>query len=936
MSDTDDTDNLLLIPPDLFTIPSDTEDIAGGPYYKVVESLITQVSNLENRINTISSASESSINQSLDYIDNRNQSSKLMSGVRKYSSLEDLPKESYRGSTQTTPQKPNHRINSLPTTPNIRHTPKSKTRLRYNDKKNQSETLDEIDAFISNVKTIQKFQSARNLSIPFSNLQVADQSEEDVPQRMNLNDVNHMLKNVESHQKDIESRFKENEIESQKNEPTFFKEVTWQEGDTVHSVPNRGMGMRNLLYNDRSPQRIYKPWKLSDNRDCDLLDAIDKTNVQTLTTTGIFGVQDSSDLSTRNTETFSETRSLSSSDSTQTTAYQVKNNQNKINSNAARILDTHHKLLQNKSDVRNEDKDDRLNSELQKNEYTNNQLLDFEPTCKNALVMMSLSDLWNQAGDTKQSDRAKFFNKLQEENLRRQHCEQLIQKLQTRTLELQERLAVAIQVDGAKDEAISQIHKSWEEAAAKIDSLYAKNNHLEQHISELQDKLSHKTTEAVQKITFYEKESSKALNLAHNSQERLQVLEKENIELSAQLQSLKTMLKDLQDSYNAEKDNVKQLSTMLSDKENELKENKFILADARKEISQSKKAVEICQTELNSMRATQNALERQLNEELDHIKEIEKEKKRVLIDVEAHKKIEKSLQDELNKQKEKMENHKLELRNFYQDQVEIVVREKLREFQLQLDKAENSLQEELHNRELTVAKAAALHIQQVTEKHALEIHLIEEKHKEEIKLYNLQLSKSRQQNDSLQAKLQQQQDRKTHIAQQLHKVMEAQWLEALKILNSKTPVSPQEKPGVTVDQLNSLKSRSYNNVEEILFREELKQRASGDYKNTSSPDTVPEDSQRNAEYQQTPLTSRPAKTRQQLDQEMQKYIQMLLNKPPGNPTEENLKKEKVRTLSPEAADKYQFQNNYDKSNCGDGLKSSKTVQKDHLGKPPWK
>lgn len=63
-----------------------------------------------------------------------------------------------------------------------------------------------------------------------------------------------------------------------------------------------------------------------------------------------------------------------------------------------------------------------------------------------------------------------------------------------------------------------------------------------------------------------------------------------------------------------------------------------------------------------------------------------------------------------------MDQSKTELRNFYQDQVETVVREKLREFQTQLERAENALQDELKKKELSIAKTAAVHIQKISEK----------------------------------------------------------------------------------------------------------------------------------------------------------------------------------------------------------------------------
>lgn len=70
----------------------------------------------------------------------------------------------------------------------------------------------------------------------------------------------------------------------------------------------------------------------------------------------------------------------------------------------------------------------------------------------------------------------------------------------------------------------------------------------------------------------------------------------------------------------------------------------------------------------------------------------------------------------MHKSKELNEKNKLELRNFYQDQVEVVVRDKLREFQEQLERAENSMQDEIKSREFSVAKTAAHHIQQIQEK----------------------------------------------------------------------------------------------------------------------------------------------------------------------------------------------------------------------------
>lgn len=243
-----------------------------------------------------------------------------------------------------------------------------------------------------------------------------------------------------------------------------------------------------------------------------------------------------------------------------------------------------------------------------------------------------------------------------------------------------------------------------------------------------------------------------------------------------------------------------------------------------------------------------------------------------------------------------MEQHKVELRNFYQNQVETVVREKLREFQSQLDRAEGLLQEEVRNKELSIARTAAMHIQNISEKyidffpavktlhttinfrHALEVQLLEEKHKEEVRLYQVQLSQNEQQIQNLQTKFQQQQERKSQLAQQLHKVMEAQWLEALKIINNtKSPVPQNNKDFSTIDQLNSLRSKSQLDFEELLKASEtkiVKPEANKGVETVESVSSLIEDERGFVAFNEdTP--HRPQKNKKQTEQELQKYIQMV-------------------------------------------------------------
>ncbi|KAG6465722.1 hypothetical protein O3G_MSEX015342 [Manduca sexta] len=73
--------------------------------------------------------------------------------------------------------------------------------------------------------------------------------------------------------------------------------------------------------------------------------------------------------------------------------------------------------------------------------------------------LLSLSDLW---GDNREKGDREGV-KLEEERLKREHCEAMIQQLQRKILEQQEKLAVAVKVDKAKDAAIAKLQEKQRE-----------------------------------------------------------------------------------------------------------------------------------------------------------------------------------------------------------------------------------------------------------------------------------------------------------------------------------------------------------------------------------------------------------------------------------------------------------------------------------------
>lgn len=82
-----------------------------------------------------------------------------------------------------------------------------------------------------------------------------------------------------------------------------------------------------------------------------------------------------------------------------------------------------------------------------------------------------------------------------------QHCEKLIQELQMKILEMQQRLAVAYQVDSAKDEAILRFHEAWEKVAHRWQSLEAERNTLSKKLYTVEEKANVEVINATQVCT---------------------------------------------------------------------------------------------------------------------------------------------------------------------------------------------------------------------------------------------------------------------------------------------------------------------------------------------------------------------------------------------------------------------------------------------------
>lgn len=366
MTDTDDTDDLLLIPPDFFVVKSDSEHSETiDPYHSIIDSLIQQVGKLQSRLKSIES-SDSFFSNSLDY---SNDKSNKMKGFRKYNSSDDLY---IPPSTQGTPPKTDSKfqLNSLPNTPytvkNFREF-KSPSRHSISPKTNSitekdGRVLNEIDTFLSRVKTIQRINAVRNLEKDFISGSPT----------------------IDTEKPKLDT--KQNKTEG--SEPVLSRGKTWQVGDTKESIPDLGLGLRDTLYKYADGDHIsvkYRPDQFSTQS---------STANESLTSIDRYSASEGS------------------SDSTQITAFQDYSKQksslldNPIHSNALNVLNMHKQLLEDSAKKNN------MKSKVREQKYRSTNTV-----VSDDLGLVNLADIWNQNSDL---NPIRAAQKLQEEKLRRQ------------------------------------------------------------------------------------------------------------------------------------------------------------------------------------------------------------------------------------------------------------------------------------------------------------------------------------------------------------------------------------------------------------------------------------------------------------------------------------------------------------------------------------
>lgn len=310
MSDSDDTDILLLIPPDFFILDSsDVESVgheSSTAERTVVNDLISHVNQLENRIAEIErkDVSLTQLNESTCSLNSSASSnlipSEMNPGTRRLGSTSSL---------NTSPSRRVTRFHSLPPTPSsssyrsagpslstyrtlgqyhLSPSQASASRSYKNvsdvgwggsGRQKENELLSEVDLFLDGLKRDSSAsRSSKERELITSGLPSSPRKRDtaDGVSRLQLDEVDRLLKEVEAEQKHIEARLSSHDAPE-------VRRIVRKPGDDIGSVPDLGFGVRDqwkdvdrFLQSERmeAPQKqaidepvvsARKQYKLGDN-----------------------------------------------------------------------------------------------------------------------------------------------------------------------------------------------------------------------------------------------------------------------------------------------------------------------------------------------------------------------------------------------------------------------------------------------------------------------------------------------------------------------------------------------------------------------------------------------------------------------------------------------------------------------------------------------
>lgn len=232
-----------------------------------------------------------------------------------------------------------------------------------------------------------------------------------------------------------------------------------------------------------------------------------------------------------------------------------------------------------------------------------------------------------------------------------QHCEHLIQELQKRLLEQQEKVAVAVRIDSEKNVLISQFHAAWSKLKQQVAILEVEHKNSQTNMQNVTEKHQSEISELQTQIKRLEEKLSKALDLAAGYKEKSDTTIKEKVDLlkthADELESYKLLVQEAENRYEQIKiefnkllEKNQQNEETLRTVQSELNKERLREGEVRSEMGVIHKALDTCEAELTVLRQEKENLQLKLKEEINRNSILEQKNSSLLVSIDDAKKAE--------------------------------------------------------------------------------------------------------------------------------------------------------------------------------------------------------------------------------------------------------------------------------------------------------
>ncbi|KAM5274722.1 centrobin isoform 2-T2 [Ctenodactylus gundi] len=386
---------------------------------------------------------------------------------------------------------------------------------------------------------------------------------------------------------------------------------------------------------------------------------------------------------------------------------------------------------------------------------------------------------------------------LDSEHTRRKHCERHIQSLQTRVLELQQQLAVAVAADRKKDIMIEQLDKTLARVVEGWNRHEAERTEILRGLQEERQVAELTRSKQQETVTRLEQSLSEAMEALNREQEgaRLQQQEREALEeerqgltlrLEAEQQRNLALQEELDEARAAQLSEHRNLETLqfALEEERQAWAQQELQLKERCQMLQEEGQAQLEREKGNSQREAQVAREAQQQLVL-----VQSEVRRLEGELDTARRERDALQLEMSLVQARYESQRIQMESELAVQLEQRVTERLAQAQESSLRQAASLREQ-HRKQLQ--DLSGQHQQELATQVAqfkVEMAEREERQQQVAQDYELRLAREQARVQDLQSRSQQLEEQRVEVVERLQAMLQAHWDEVNQLLSASLPPS---------------------------------------------------------------------------------------------------------------------------------------------------